>query len=132
MKRAFRIAVFVLLLTARDGSQVIQERPLPRGLPRPAAGVTERRPVGIRLNLSVTPADLGLSDDPYARAVANAEAAPSPVYKVHLLNSEHFSADWRGGRIEYRIEGFNPLGGSLGGQLSTNTAKITLSWSSAN
>jgi hypothetical protein len=54
------------------------------------------------------------------------------LYKVRLLNNERFTADWRGGRIEYRIEGFSPLGASVDGQVSTNAAKITLSWSFGN
>ena len=125
MRRAFGIAVFVLLLTAPDGERTNDERPSRRDPNRSTVGVVERRPVGIRLNLSVTPTDLGLTDSP--SAVGLVAPLSTPLSKVRLLSNEHFTADLRGGRIEYRIEGFNPLGASVGGQLSTNTAKITLS-----
>lgn len=132
MKKALGITFLVLLAAARDGPRITGEQSLLRGASRSTAEVVEPRPVRIRLNLSLTPADLGLSDNLYVRRSIDSEAAMRPLSTVKLLDAEHFSADLRRGRVEYRIEGLNPLGASIGGQLSTNTAKITFSWSSAS
>jgi hypothetical protein len=52
-----------------------------------------------------------------------------PISEVRLFDSDYFVADWRNGRVQYRLKGVNPWGASVGGQLSTSTAKVTLTWS---
>jgi hypothetical protein len=55
-----------------------------------------------------------------------------PVSQVRLIDRDYLVADWRDGRLQYRLKGVNPWGASVGGQLSTSTAKVTLSWSLNN
>jgi hypothetical protein len=56
-----------------------------------------------------------------------------PLSKVKLFESSGFTAEWHyGGQIQYRISGVKPLGANVGGRLSTNSARITLSWPTSN
>jgi hypothetical protein len=49
--------------------------------------------------------------------------------EVRLLDGDYLVANWRNGRVQYVVKGVNPWGASVGGQLGTSTAKVTLSWS---
>jgi hypothetical protein len=56
-----------------------------------------------------------------------------PLSRLRFFDAAGLSADWKyGGQIQYRFEGVRPLGGSVGGRLSSNSVKITLSWSGQN
>jgi hypothetical protein len=48
---------------------------------------------------------------------------------IELFDTGGVIAEWNYGKpIEYGFPGVKPFGGSFGGRLSTNTAKLTLSW----
>jgi hypothetical protein len=53
---------------------------------------------------------------------ANISANNRPISQVRLLDSDYLVADWRNGRVQYRLKGVSPWGASVGGQLSTSTA----------
>ena len=84
----------------------------------------------IRLELPIKFLDPTLTVDQLQRSdPARSGLDQKPISQVRLLDSDYFVADWRNGRVQYRVKGVNPWGASVGGQLSTSTAKLTLTWS---
>jgi hypothetical protein len=83
----------------------------------------------IRLELPIKPIDQGWTLDPLRRDPGRAGIDDRPISQVRLLDSDYLVADWRNGRVQYVVKGVNPWGASVGSQLSTSTAKVTLTWS---
>jgi hypothetical protein len=136
--------IFLALLSGAGLVIVTRQLP-PRPVPKPETPPTQDefpaledpkldfgQPAGLRLQLA-----------PYSLYGAGnalpsgANVAPRwdsrPLSEVKLFEGGGFTAEWHyGGQIQYRIEGLNPLGANVGGRLSTNSARITLSWPTSN
>jgi len=53
-----------------------------------------------------------------------------PLSSLKLFDATGLSADWKyGGQIQYRFDGIRPLGGSVGARVTSNSLRLTLSWS---
>ena len=88
------------------------------------------RPAALRLSLSPRYTD---QSGVLFSANQSLQADSRPLSQIKLFESGGFTAEWRyGGQIQYRISGVNPLGANVGGRLSTNSARITLSWPTSN
>jgi len=84
----------------------------------------------IRLELPVEPIDRSWTKDALRRIDQERTGVDDrSISQVRLLDSDYLVADWRNGRVQYVVKGVNPWGASVGGQLSTSTAKVTLTWS---
>jgi hypothetical protein len=131
-----RIAIYagIIGLAAAVLSQVVRTEPDVHGLKQARAGkmgthlaVSDSRK--IRLELPIKLVDPIWTIDQLQRTDQARSGLDQPISEVRLLESDYFVADWRNGRVQYRVKGMNPWGASVGGQVSTSTAKLTLTWS---
>jgi hypothetical protein len=92
--------------------------------------LTASEPKKIRLELPIKLFDQAWTTDRLLRSdPVRASLDNKPISNVRLLDSNYLAADWRNGRVQYRLKSVNPWGASVGGQLSTSTAKVTFTWS---
>jgi len=58
---------------------------------------------------------------------------PASIQSLRLFDGSGFGADLRNdGKVHYRLPGPSILGTHLGGQLSTNSARLSLTWPPKN
>jgi len=88
------------------------------------------QPLGLRLNLSPNYLSGAPHSDPYR--MASGEASPrqsTSISRIKLFESGQLAASLGSdGRIHYRLPTPRILGTRLGGQISTNSAMLTLTW----
>jgi hypothetical protein len=61
------------------------------------------------------------------------ESERRPLSSLKLFNGGGISAEWRyGGPIRYTFTGIRPFGASMGSRLSSNSVRVTLTWSNPN
>jgi len=119
-----RLAILVFwplttVLAQAPGPSLVQA-----GLDSPGASI-------LRLRLLPHPDYGALKLSPYQNPAI--ETSPDSVSHVRLFESSSLIAELgKDGRLHYRLPAVSILGGSINGQISTNSAKLSLSWRSAN
>ena len=107
---------------------VLAQTPAPSipqgGLDQPGASI-------LRLRLLPHPDYGALKLSPYQSQAI--EPSLDSVSHVRLFESSNLIAELgKDGRLHYRLPSVSILGGSINGQISTNSAKLSLSWQPGN
>ena len=85
----------------------------------------------LRLRLLPYPAHGALKLSPYQTQAV--EPSLASLSRLRLFDSGNLVAELgKDGRIHYRLPAVNILGGKINGQISTNSAKLSLSWQPGN
>ena len=92
----------------------------------------DRQPV-ISLHLKVPPPVFDFSSGTFGDRSLVETARPRSLSQLKLFDTGGLIAEWKyGSPIEYGFPGLKPFGGNFGGRVSTNSAKLTLSWKTDN
>ena len=102
--------------------------------PVPSFAQREIEPPGapiLHLRLLLRPDYEALKLSPYPDRVI--EPSLYSLARVRLFESSNLIAELgKDGRLHYRLPAVSILGGSINGQISTNSAKLSLSWQPGN